>query len=180
MLEQEQYERIARWLDGENVKLTPAEMQAAEEIRRDESRLSAMLQTAAPAASRDRARRRLVAAAARPRVTWWHAGAAAAAAAAVVLVALAVWKTRPGPERIVQPPPAAQPAPEQLDLHAYVALRSADETDEIDILTYECEDIAAEMAWAAVPSHLEFRIEALEESFEEIYIYDLPIFPTEG
>ena len=43
MLTDEQYERIARWLDGEQISLTDTERIAADEVRRDESAVGSLL-----------------------------------------------------------------------------------------------------------------------------------------
>ena len=50
MLTDEQYERIARWLDGERIPLTDAERAAADEVRRDESAVAPLLDAPPPAA----------------------------------------------------------------------------------------------------------------------------------
>ena len=49
MLTDEQYERIARWLDGERIPLTDAERAAADEVRRDESAVASLLDARPPA-----------------------------------------------------------------------------------------------------------------------------------
>jgi len=86
-----QYERIACYLDGQRVRLGPAERRLAEEIRRDE--LTAAWALDAPRARRaiETARRRLRTGLRRGRRLWWLGRAAAAA----VLVAGALCY-RPG------------------------------------------------------------------------------------
>jgi len=86
----EQYERVARRLDGEAVELTSAEEALAAAVRRGEVETARALDVALPAAAKARARRRLVAALARPR---WRAAswAVTGAAAAAVLIAVAIW-----------------------------------------------------------------------------------------
>lgn len=61
----EQYERVARYLDGESVSLSDAGRALADEIRRDETRLGGMLDVAVPPETLARAERRAVLAAIR-------------------------------------------------------------------------------------------------------------------
>jgi hypothetical protein len=85
-LNEEQYERVARWLDGESLELSPQELAAAAEIRRQLGELGERLDVQMPArvvglGSTKRPRLRLVARRA-------LAPFALAAAAAVMLLAL--------------------------------------------------------------------------------------------
>ena len=61
-LTNEQYERIARWLDGEAVALSPPEQQAAEQLRGDERWAGGVLEAAAPAGLVARAQQHVLAA----------------------------------------------------------------------------------------------------------------------
>ncbi len=118
-LTDDQYERIARRLDGEDIPLTAAEQRIADElvedegavgarlsadaaglsptmlaeVRRDEAAVGPRLDVPLPSRAFDRAQRRLAAELARPRrrLIWAGsaAGAVAAAAAALLIAALA-------------------------------------------------------------------------------------------
>ena len=60
-LTEEQYARVARWLDGQDVELSIEERAAAEEVRRGEADLAVVLDVPVRRETLDRARRRLVA-----------------------------------------------------------------------------------------------------------------------
>lgn len=96
-MNEQQYERIARWLDGEAVDLTAAEQAVAQELRRDEAAIAeAMTDVKTPLAAMARARRRMTAAAGGRRVLHLAFGAVgAAAAAAIVLAATMLWTPTP-------------------------------------------------------------------------------------
>jgi hypothetical protein len=89
-LNEQQYERIARWLDGEALQLTAEEMSAALEVRAGEAGLAGMLaDVIVPPGAMARANRRLVAATAgawRRVAVRWCVGAASVAAAAIIAV----------------------------------------------------------------------------------------------
>jgi len=103
---EQQYERIARWLDGRDVALSDAERRVAEQIRDDETFVGAMADVAPPEAALDRASRRMTAALARPspwRRVGWFVTAAAVAAAIIVVAAMLMYgpgPSGPTPERI--------------------------------------------------------------------------------
>jgi hypothetical protein len=89
---QQQYEQIARYLDGEDVQPDLAQRELVEQIRRDEQAVGPALDVATPPAAMDKARNRMLAELSRPtRPAWrrWVAGVSAAAAAAAIV--LAVW-----------------------------------------------------------------------------------------
>lgn len=104
-LDDRQYERVQQWLEGQNVELSDAQRQAAEELQQDQQRLGRLLDVPMPAQALQRARRRMVAELARPRFNWrrWAVpvGGALAAAAALVLAVTVFWPTPsqplPGP-----------------------------------------------------------------------------------
>jgi hypothetical protein len=56
----EQYERIGRYLDGEELALSGAERRLAEQIRDDEARVAGVLAAAAPAGTIERTRQRIL------------------------------------------------------------------------------------------------------------------------
>jgi hypothetical protein len=181
MLNERQYERVARWLDGEDVELAPLERAAAEEIRRDEAAIAIALDAFPPTETRRRAHRRLAAALAHPRIGWWRVAAAAAAAAAAVLIVVAFTRKAPQP----QPTPTVVRPPERLhDEEPVEALIGLSAEDEIDLLTTDLVELTADIAAAEGPdgrgADIDVQIEVLEKELEEFYLYDMLDRPAEG
>ncbi|MBT3198605.1 MAG: hypothetical protein HN350_01695 [Phycisphaerales bacterium] len=58
----EQFDRVARWLDGEQIQLTDSERGLAEDFRNNDSAFGGAIDTPLPANADQRARRRVVAA----------------------------------------------------------------------------------------------------------------------
>jgi len=171
-LNEEQYERIARWLDGEDLELSAAERGAAEEIRRAEAGLAQALKVSAPPAAINRARRRIIAAMAHPRVRLWRVGAfAAASAAAAVLLTVLLWHAR-------QQPAQPTPLPRQVKIDATFlkALEEAADGDEIDLIKQELDEIAADVALVTGPPAMELRIDDLERRLDEFFLDDILIY----
>ncbi len=175
-LNEEQYERIAGWLDGEAVELSGDERAAAEEIRSDEAHIAAAMEMPAPRAATDRARRRLTAALAHPKLRWRRVGTfAAASAAAAALLAVLLWQ--PGPQ---QPTTHAAGTPGLTDSAFIAALEAASAEDEIDLISNDLDEVAADITVAAGPAPLEMQIDALEKTLDEFYINDILSEPIEG
>ncbi len=92
-----QYERVARWFDGESIELTTDEQALVDEMRRLQNVAGRMLDVTVPDSAVESARWRLRSepAADRPARTrrgWW---VGVAAAAATVLFAAGVWMMTP-------------------------------------------------------------------------------------
>lgn len=106
-LSQREYERIARWLDGEAIELTAAERAAAEQVRRDERALRPFLAVRVPATAMAKARRRLLAELARPRrgIRWIRYLAASVSSAAVALIAVGLMRQAAPPRGPLPPVP---------------------------------------------------------------------------
>ena len=172
----EQYGRVAGWLDGEPVRLTDAERAAAEQIRRAERRLAAMMDLAVPPASLARARRRMASELARPRRRMLRIGLAAAAVAAAAIVIATI---APRPDQRTRPSgqldAEAVPVTVLLDV-----LSQSDRYDEADLLARQIDELAAELSLAAVPVPLDQEIDAVERSIEEFWLADSPAGPPEG
>ena len=98
-MNEKQYERIARYLDGENIVLSPDERAVAEELHHTEALVGKALNVALPADALQRAlRQRHVSVQFRSRRTlrFILPAAAAVAAAAIVLLAFSLlWKPLP-------------------------------------------------------------------------------------
>ena len=151
---EEQFERVARWLDGEPVELSAAEREIADAIQRDERRMAAELDVSTPTAAMARARRRATAALAGRRRRWWPAVAATAAAAAIVLVAISLR----GPT-----PPIDPPGGDAVPME--VVLADVGEVD-LDLLAEEVETLAAEVRLSGIPGG---SAGALDPSVEELW-----------
>ena len=101
---EQQYDRIARWLDGEDLRLEGPELQAAQDIRRQEADWGPMLDAPVPAAAMTAARGRLTRAVARRKHhslrVGAFVGAILAVAAAIVLAVTVLWMPAPsnGPD----------------------------------------------------------------------------------
>lgn len=164
-----QYERVARWLDGERLELTPEEHALAEEIRRNERSLARDLPAEAPPAAMQRAERRLHAAtAARPR-PWKWIGAGAAVAAGVVALILAIGLFGGDDTPVARKPrnaaePGGPTVAQQVDAaeQDFAALEDVVAEDEYDAISEEIA-AASEMAWAEEADAIEQQIDALED-----------------
>jgi hypothetical protein len=166
MLDEEQYERIARWLDGQKLELTAAELAAAEDIRQTEAQVGPALKAPMPPAAVRRARQRMIAAMAQPPLRLWRVAAfAAASAAAAVLLATLVWRQAPPP---TPPGPTAQVA--SADRALLAAMEAVAEDDEIDLVEQNLNEVAANIAVAAAPPRTDSQIERMEKDVEELYL----------
>ena len=136
----QRYDRLARWLDGEDISLSDAERAELEQFQRAEGRLAAMLDVRVPPGAMARARRRMVAELARPRRWARRLGVAAAiAAAAAIVVGVAVrW-----PADSPRPDGAAASVP----LNVLVdVLRQSDRHEDLELLADQIDELAMEVA----------------------------------
>jgi len=169
-LTEEQYARVAGWLDGQDVKLSAEERAVAEEVRRGEGYLTAMLGVPARHEALDRAGRRLAAELARPRRRALRIGrlaGAIAAAAAVVILAVTFLRS----------PPAERPAAPGADVYElawdeFISEPSAAE-EELDLLARQIDEVEAEMSISFPPSTMDVYIDALRGEIEEFWLDDL-------
>ncbi|HAU38786.1 MAG TPA: hypothetical protein DCX07_13850 [Phycisphaerales bacterium] len=177
ILREEQYERIARWLDGETVDLTSDEQAAAREMRERENLLSERLDVHAAPEVFARIERRVGAELARPRVRWVWAGAAVAAAAAVVLAALWFLRTED-----VSPTPApggglAHATHQEL----FAALHASTDAGELDLVDRDLSELEADVLVIQAATAEDLRLKALEREIEEFWLDHSPTLkPIEG
>lgn len=140
------YERIARWLDGEEVRLTDAERAAAEGIRRDEARVGAALDVSPQTGALAKARRALPKR--RPpravRILHWAAPLTAVAAAIVLAVVFSRGPVDPGAG---EPPEDADVSVEVLAGAAADSVTGGELGEELDSL--EAELAAMDGSWDA-------------------------------
>ncbi|MCD4824999.1 MAG: hypothetical protein K8S55_10340 [Phycisphaerae bacterium] len=174
----EQYERIARYLDGEEVSppLSAEELAVAEEIGQAETKLTGLLDVALPAAAEDRAKRRAVAAmAGRRRASRvgraFGVGLSIASAAAVLLFAVNIW-------RETFRPPTQEPPTPVVSTNVWVKAMQIGDNDEfaieLDILaeqldTEEAEIVDLTIADSSPATGFDNSMEYLQESVDKFW-----------
>lgn len=158
--EPEQYERVARYLDGEPVELSQAERELAETLRADEARL-AVFDAPVPAAAMARAERRMIAAAARPslrrRVLQYVVGIEAAAVAGLILVIGTLAMIAPNIEDILRAP---------VPTDAIIEATAEPATADLDVMRAELDELEAEIV-ASVPQQDQLEIESMEQGLKD-------------
>lgn len=154
----EQQERVALWLDGQDVALSPHERDAAQALREAEAHLASQAGVTLPPLAMARAQRTVVLGLRQQRLARWRfAGSLAAAAAAAVLIAVSVLVDAPAP--LAPPSDNAKPA---VDLAALYAPAPDVEMDLLDRQAQECRTQIH-----ARPSLDDLRIDAIEKYYVE-------------
>ena len=178
----EQYERIAGWLDGRDVALSEAERAVADEIRRDERMLASAGGGDWPRKALVRASRRMTAELARPsRRLWVSRLAAAGAVAAAIIVAAALLPTGPvGTKRpVIETLGTVIAGPDLKELKILIekAEESIGEMEEsirpgvvVELLAGELESIEAEMLVTAEVGGTDLEINAMEDELDSILL----------
>jgi hypothetical protein len=162
---EQQYEEVAEGLDGRKTDLTADQNALAEEIRRLEATIGALLDVSAGSEVMERVRLRMLGQpAAQPRRTLRWAGLfSAAAAAAAVLLAVALWRQasvdRIGPSS----PPSLANVSEVPDLR------------EIDQLDEEVQDLEDELMVSRDPGPQDAVWEVLYQDSDEVLLDDLEV-----
>ncbi len=165
-LNDEQYERMARKLDGSQPPLTEQEQAAVDEIVRDESWLSGRLDVQVPQRAMSRARNRLaVAVAARPGRSAYIGYVAAVASAAALILLTFSFITMMQPHGDAKTPVAASPPDDLL-------FAPSQNNYDIAIVAAQADELAADMASSSLPSDFEMQIDELEKETEEFWLYD--------
>jgi len=173
-LDDRQYKRVARWLDGESVELTDAERSVAEEICRADLRLAGAFEVAPTRRATERAVRRLTAAlAARPSRFTRFARPAAGIAAAIVLALAAAYLLLP-PRPVLQPTPSTVSAYPETD----VDLQDGGNID-LDLIGLELDALAADMIQAEPVSTLEAGIDSLQQRLDGFWLEEADYWPDE-
>lgn len=168
-LEERNYQRVARYLDGEAIELDAAERALADEIRRDESSLYTRLDVPLPDGLEQRQARRVLSVS-RPRrrllrFSAW--GGALAAAAAMLLVAVLHTQPTSKPKTLT---PQSQITTEQ-----YVeSLAPQAEVDtELELLSDMLDEVEADLAFVSDNAlEVDGSIEELETSIETFWTQD--------
>ena len=146
-LTERQYERIAQWLDGQELELSPAEQAAAQEILDGEAFLAPHWGLQAPPHALQKARRRMLCDIARPgRLTIWLRRAAGIAAAAL-LVGITTWALRDvytrGPSR-ANPPMTESPAQVPIEV-VLTEMENAADLGPTELVLARVRDLEADM-----------------------------------
>ncbi|MFB3890718.1 MAG: hypothetical protein ACE15C_01715 [Phycisphaerae bacterium] len=189
MLDERQYEDLARSLDGEDVSLTAEQSAARDEIAGAEDALAAALDVRMPAGVLGRVRARMEAAS-QPAASerelllgqtggrrvirigpWLRAAGALAAAAVIVLAAVVGWRVMfntPAANNNVVETPTATPAPnpDQLALLTLPAPIPEDKT--LGLLAREMDEVAGEMLTPPVPAPIDVEIEVIQHGVDDL------------
>jgi len=163
-LNSEQYERIARRLDGETVELTAEEQAAASEIQSGEAALRRSLgEEAVPARALARARRQVRAATGRRFVARARFVGVAAAGLAVAAAIVIAWAIRlHGP-----PAPHARPAvPAEVWAQAIAEPPGG---EAIQFLSRELDRFEAELAVSRPPASEDWQIDSVQREIDTFW-----------
>ncbi len=170
-LSDRQCDRVAGHLDGEAVDLTADEQAAAQEIRRAEKALPAMLEVPLPPRAIDCARRRMMRKLARPRAGVLRF-ATSAAAAAVLIAAATVWFWPAGPTE----PPLAE-----ISYEAMIATYArADVNIDLDLIQQELEEFEAELVVSLPAGSADIELDAIQETLEGFWLEETESWPGES
>lgn len=177
----EQYQRVARFLDGEAVELDAAERRLAEEIAGDLRAVGEAIGPAENPAAVALARRKLAGAlppspGRRGRVIrpWAYLAVGATAAAAVLVAALAAWSNRnPGPQPGPGPIAQAENLPElTVEEWVQVTAEAADEPADVGLLEEELYALEAELLDRGSIGGVSGELDRLEDQVEEFWLED--------
>lgn len=178
MWNEQQYERIARYLDGEPVALTVEEQAMAETFRREEADLAAMLVETPSRAALDRSMRRVRAELARPMHHWSYRGISVAAAA-MVLAVIGISLLWP----MFQQPPRAESA-SGADwaglMKIYDSARLDDTNVDLDLLDNQLLELQAEMAAIPTVNRIEAELDLLERNLGNFWLDEIAPYAEEG
>ncbi len=169
-LNERQYERVGRYLDGEQIELSADERTVADEIRRMEAPLPAMLEAQPSHRAIDRARRRMLSELLRPgrrtrRIIW---PAAAAAAVLIAVTAVLVWRPDP-PET-----PPLVTIEEVAGIYA-----GSDENVDLDLIAEELHAMEAEIVVSTPTGTLDAELYDLQETLDTFWLEEATTWPDE-
>jgi hypothetical protein len=175
-LNNEQYERIARWLDGEMVSLTDEESAAAGEVRSGEARLrTALGAEAVPHRAMASARRTLRAATGRRvvlRARFIGAFAAGAAIAAALFITLVLRHAGP-PNTPVGETPGREVAKADVPVDVWLgALEAPPGGVAINLLCGEMDQFEAELAESKPPGAMDRQIDTMQQDIDQFWTED--------
>lgn len=195
---EQQYERVAQWLDGQDVSLNDAERTFAEQIRGQEASVGAMMaDIALPREAFDRASRRMTAALARP-TGWRRVGrfvtAASAAAAIIAVAAMVMYQPGPSGDTIGPIPPGPEIVDnrqrteeritEELLREMETRIEGMEESIRpgmmVEILASQFESIEVDSTLAVADADdMDIEINALEDEFADILLAPVDSWPLD-
>ena len=175
----EKYQRVGRYLDGENIDLTGEELALAEEIRTASQRLAGILDVQAPDESLSLAGRKMMAELAkRPqsglRAVWRQV----ARVAAVLLIAvLMMWllPSRPSVERRTAGTDSTVPT----EILTEVDWRGDQHVD-LDLIARQLEEIEAEILVTFSSTTLEMELDNVRQELGEFWLEEADNWLDEG
>jgi hypothetical protein len=182
---EEQFERVGRWLDGEPIELTQPEKALADEIRRDEAGARLLLAAPAPREAIDRVHRRMLAELARPvhRTKWirYAAGAVAAVAGAVLVAGSFLgWFGRANPSEPSAPVTKAPSGEVPIEVIVEKMTEPSRNLD-LEVLAKQVDELNADMAVSMLsPSASELQVDALQHEIDEFWLDDTVSWPLDG
>ena len=171
-LTEEQYQRIARYLDAESVELTDAEMTAAEEIRQGELALGGMLPVHPSPKGMARVRRQMLA---ELHSSWGSLSRVfirLAAAAAIVIAAVMIYIWRPIP---------TSPGRQEFgaDIFAEVYSRQDDNVD-LEIIADELQELETDITTSLTTGSIEAELEVIQEALDNFWLDDTSLQADES
>ncbi len=164
----EQYERIARRLDGSQSPLSEQEQAAADDIARDENWLSRRLDPGAPGLQRAMAcaRNRLAAAvAARPRRSVYMGYAASVMSAAALILMTFSFITMMQGGADVETPVTVSPPDDLL-------FSPPQNNYDIAIIATQMDEFEADLASSSLPGEIDVWMNELQDDMDEFWLYD--------
>ena len=167
-LNEEQYERVALWLDGQDVSLSEAEKIVADQMRRDEASLAGLADLEVPPAVVQKARQQIVAELIRPKR--WVAIAYRLAAAAIVIVAV-VWMLSNRKPTTISPQIPIDIALQEMEYSTDAGM--------VEFLADEIQAFRAELFMAQDNYVMDLQINAMEKELEDIWINGTSIWLLE-
>jgi hypothetical protein len=175
---EQQYERIARYLDGEPIALTVEERTMAEAFRKEEADLAAVLAEAPSRDALDRSMRRVRAELARPMPHWSYRGLSVAAAAMVVaMIGISLlWPT------FQQSPKTASTSSADWAglMKIYDSTRLDDTNVDLDLLDNQLLELQAEMAAIPAVNRIEAELDLLESNLGNFWLDEIAPYAEEG
>ena len=173
-LNDDQYGRVARYLDGEQVDLSEAELAMAEEVCRAEAELPAFPATSLPGPAAARVRRRMLAELAHPQRGRRFAWPSAAAAAVALAVALA-YLVPSAPRQWSQPLPVTTNELAE-------AYSQADQNLDLELIAAELAELEADVLVSTPPGpadQIDLEMDALQDAIGELWLDERDNWPEE-
>lgn len=167
-IDDRQFERIARWLDGEAVDLTGDELAAAERFSRIERSLGGGLDAAAPREALSRAGTRMLAELARPAhgiISLRRVARSAAVAAAAALLIFALLADNSG-----RPTPMPARAGDDGLLYAMAeSFQPSIQNADLDVLAMQMDLLESDITVRRRASAEDIRIDELQQDIEDFF-----------